>query len=142
MSDTKNSSDDSVKVTDRRRFGQDGKSKDNVESHPSAKVAADNSDLKSAKGGSSGAHTIRDIDFPTFVLSLATSAQVHLGAVPNPASGVVEKDITLAKQTVDILGILEEKTKGNLTPEEGRLMEAILFDLRMMYVEAQKSSKT
>lgn len=78
------------------------------------------------------------IDFSTFILSLATSAQVHLGAIPNPATGKQEKDLALAKQTIDILGILEEKTKGNLSEQEGRLLQHLLFDLRMMYVEQNK----
>lgn len=79
-----------------------------------------------------------EINFPTFILSLATSAQVHLGAVDNPVTGKKEKDVALAKQTIDILGMMQEKTKGNLTDEEGRLLEHVLFDLRMMYVEAKK----
>ena len=78
------------------------------------------------------------IDFPTFVLSLATSAQVHLGSIPNPVSGKTEKDLVLAKQTIDIIGILQEKTKGNLSDEEARLMEHLLYDLRMRYVEVKK----
>lgn len=78
------------------------------------------------------------IDFSTFILSLATSAQVHLGAIPNPATGKQEKDLALAKQTIDILGVLEEKTKGNLAEQEGRLLQHLLFDLRMMYVEESK----
>lgn len=78
------------------------------------------------------------IDFSTFILSLATSAQVHLGAIPNPATGKQEKDLALAKQTIDILGVLEEKTKGNLAEQEGRLLQHLLFDLRMMYVEQNK----
>lgn len=80
-----------------------------------------------------------EIDFSTFVLSLATSVQVHLGSVPNPATGKQEKDMVLAKQTVDIIAMLETKTKGNLTNEESRLIEHVLYDLRMMYVEAKKS---
>ena len=71
-------------------------------------------------------------------LSLATSAQVHLGAIPHPTTGKPEPDLALAKQTIDILGIIEEKTKGNLTEAEGRLLEHVLFDLRMMYVELSK----
>lgn len=79
-----------------------------------------------------------DINFPTFILSLATSAQVHLGVVDDPMTKKKEKDLDLAKQTIDIVGILQEKTKGNLSEEEGRLLEHVLFDLRMMYVEAKK----
>lgn len=82
-----------------------------------------------------------EINFPTFILSLATSTQVHLGAIPNPATGKPEKDLSLAKQAIDILGILQEKTKGNLTNEEELLFEHVLFDLRMMYVELSKTKE-
>lgn len=93
------------------------------------------------KGEKKDAKEIPPIDFPTFVLSLATSAQVHLGAIPNPASGKQENDLVLAKQTIDILGILKDKTKGNLSGDEDRLFEHVLFDLRMMYVEASKKGE-
>ncbi|MDO8527985.1 MAG: DUF1844 domain-containing protein [Deltaproteobacteria bacterium] len=78
------------------------------------------------------------IDFMTFVFSLAASAQVHLGSVPNPSTGKPEKNITLAKQTIDLLGVLEEKTRGNLTPEETELLKKILSDLRLQFLEASK----
>ena len=79
------------------------------------------------------------IDFPTFLLSLATSAQVHLGAIPNPTTGKEESNLSLAKETIDLLSMLRDKTKGNLTSDEERLFEHVLYDLRMMYVE--KNSK-
>lgn len=63
---------------------------------------------------------------------------MHLGEIANPLSGNVESDIPLAKQMIDILGMLQEKTRGNLDAGEERLIEDILFDLRMKYVEAVK----
>lgn len=79
------------------------------------------------------------IDFYTFVLSLGSSAFVHLGDAPHPESGEpVKPNLALAKQTIDILAMLAEKTKGNLTPEEERFMENLLTDLRFRFV--QKSS--
>ena len=75
------------------------------------------------------------ITFPTFLLSLSTSALMHLGLIPNPASGQVEKDLALAKQTIDLLSLLKQKTQGNLDPEETQLLDSILYDLRMQYVE-------
>src|SRR5215467_7461214 len=79
-----------------------------------------------------------EINFSTFVISLSTQALMHLGEVANPLSGKVETDIPVAKQMIDILGMLREKTRGNLNAGEERLMEDILFDLRMKYVEAVK----
>ena len=76
------------------------------------------------------------IDFYTFVLSLGSSAFVHLGDAPHPETGEsVAANLALAKQTIDILDMLREKTRGNLTPEEERFMENLLTDLRLRYVE-------
>lgn len=73
--------------------------------------------------------------FSVFIVSLNSSALIHLGELPDPATGKAEPDLDLAKQTVDLLGLLKEKTRGNLTREEEQLLEAILFDLRMRYVK-------
>ena len=78
------------------------------------------------------------IDFSTFVLSLSHSALMHLGEAPHPEDGKVEKSLALARQTIDLIGLLEEKTKGNLTGDEERLLHQILYDLRMRYVELEK----
>jgi hypothetical protein len=76
------------------------------------------------------------IDFYTFVLSLGSSAFVHLGDAPHPETGKpVEPDLLVAKQTIDIIAMLREKTKGNLTPEEGRFLETLLTDLRIRFVQ-------
>ena len=76
------------------------------------------------------------IDFYTFVLSLGSSAFVHLGDAPHPETGEpVTPNLPLAKQTIDILAMLAEKTKGNLTTEEERFMENLLTDLRFRFVQ-------
>ncbi len=82
--------------------------------------------------------TAQPIDFVTFVLSLASSAFVHMGDAPHPESGSAEENLALAKQTIDILGMLEAKTKGNLTAEEANFLENLLADLRIRYVEKAK----
>jgi hypothetical protein len=81
------------------------------------------------------------LDFATFILSLSHSALMHLGEAPHPDDNEQRVSLPMAKQTIDLLGLLEEKTKGNLTGEEERLITQILFDLRMRYVEKSKSSK-
>jgi len=78
------------------------------------------------------------VDFHTFVLSLGSSALLHLGELEHPDAGGPRKDLPLAKHTIDILAMLEAKTKGNLTPAEEKLMESLLYDLRLRYVEASK----
>jgi hypothetical protein len=76
------------------------------------------------------------IDFYTFVFSLGSSAFVHLGDAPHPETGApAPPDLLLAKQTIDILAMLRDKTRGNLTAEEEKFLEALLTDLRMRFVE-------
>jgi len=76
-----------------------------------------------------------EINFPTFVVSLNASALLHLGAIEDPTSGQKDKNLPMAKQTIDILSMLEEKTAGNLNNEEKNLLKNILYDLRLMYVK-------
>ncbi len=75
-----------------------------------------------------------EITFPSFIFSLSSTAFVSLGAVPDPETGKTEKNLPLAKQTIDLLGLLREKTRNNLTPEEDHLFDHLLYDLRMAYV--------
>ncbi len=79
-----------------------------------------------------------EINFSTFVVSLSSSALIHMGIAPDPMTGEQKKDLAIAKQTIDMLGMLQEKTRGNLTEEEGQLMESMLYDLRMRYVAESK----
>ncbi len=79
------------------------------------------------------------VDFATFILSLSHSALVHMGEAPSPETGKTEKNLPLARQTVDLITMLEEKTKGNLSGDEERLIGQVLFDLRMRYVEQSKT---
>ncbi|MGA3119329.1 MAG: DUF1844 domain-containing protein [Polyangiaceae bacterium] len=83
--------------------------------------------------------TLPLVDFSTFVLSLSHSALMHLGEAPNPETGRVERNLPLARQTIDLIGMLDEKTKGNLSGEEERLIGQILFDLRLRFVELSKT---
>lgn len=75
-----------------------------------------------------------EITFPSFIFSLSSTAFVSLGAIPDPETGKPEKNLPLAKQTIDLLGLLREKTRNNLTPEEDHLLDHLLHDLRMAYV--------
>ena len=80
------------------------------------------------------------LTFSAFVLGLASSALIHLGAHPNPETGSVAMDLTLARQSIDVLALLREKTKGNLSSEEEQLFSSILSDLRMRFVEKSNSA--
>lgn len=79
-----------------------------------------------------------EINFTNFLFSLSTSALIQLGEIQDPLTQQPSKNIPLAKQTIDLIGMLKEKTKGNLTPDEERMIENILYDLRMRYVKAAR----
>ena len=79
------------------------------------------------------------VTFLGFILSLAHTAAVHFGDVPDPVSGqTIPANLPAAQQMIDILSLLEEKTRGNLTAEERQFLEQILYELRLRYVEASK----
>ncbi len=83
-------------------------------------------------------HEASAINFVAFVLSLAHTAAVHFGDVPDPVSGAtIDANLAAAQQMIDILALMEEKTRGNLTAEERRLLEQVLFELRLRFVEIQ-----
>jgi hypothetical protein len=81
------------------------------------------------------------IDFTTLIMSLASSALVSMGRVPDPETGEVLKNIVFAKQNIDIIHLLQEKTRGNLSADEDHLIEQILYELRMSYISALKDEK-
>ncbi len=79
------------------------------------------------------------VNFSSFVLSLATSALVHLGVDVRPETGTRSVNLPLARQTIDLIGLLQEKTKGNLTKEEEDLFSQILYTVRVQYLDAEKT---
>lgn len=78
---------------------------------------------------------IPEMTFSLFVFSLNSSALLHLGLIEHPETKKAEKNLPLAKQTIDILGLLAEKTKGNLTSDEENLLQHVLHDLRLLFVQ-------
>lgn len=87
--------------------------------------------------GEPPAHELPTLDFATFVLGIIGTAYVHLGDAPD-LEGRSERNLSLARQDIDLLGLLSEKTKGNLTGDEERLLEQALCDLRMRFVEVSR----
>nr|WP_035243698.1 DUF1844 domain-containing protein [Desulfonatronovibrio hydrogenovorans] len=75
------------------------------------------------------------VDFATFVLSLSSSVLMHLGEIADHETGENRVNLPMAKHTIDILAMLEEKTRGNLSPEEERMLKDFLFEVRMKYVQ-------
>ena len=86
------------------------------------------------------AQPLPPVDFPGFLISLATSALYHLGLVPDPTTGEIgPKNTALARHTIDTIELLQRKTQGNLTDEEEKLLRELLTELRMRFVEAGSS---
>ncbi|MFQ5956664.1 MAG: DUF1844 domain-containing protein [Candidatus Brocadiales bacterium] len=83
-------------------------------------------------------HPLPEANFTLFVSGLATQILVALGQIENPISRTKEKNLEQARYTIDTLKMLEEKTEGNLTPEEKRYLEGVLYDLRMSYISSSK----
>ena len=78
------------------------------------------------------------LDFSTFILSLTSSAFYHLGDMPDPTTGQTETNLPAVQQTIDMLLMLKEKTKGNLTADEAKLLEQLVYELQMKYVAKAK----
>jgi hypothetical protein len=78
------------------------------------------------------------IDFPTFTLSVASAAMMGLGLAPRPETGKTELDLEMARQNIGLLEMIQEKTKNNLTPDEEKLLERVLFEVRTKFVEVSK----
>ena len=79
----------------------------------------------------------QELSFVAFIVSIASTAAIHLGDLADPSTGQrLEPNLEAAKQMIDILTLLEEKTRGNLTAEERQVLEQVLYELRLRYVEA------
>ncbi len=136
--------DDEIKVTDKRRFKmeEDGKAaaadKNEVNDMP------ENNESQKGEGSliedEKQEQDIGDykLSFIDLINSLAGTALIQLGVVTDPATNKPQKDVKAAKQTIDIIEILKEKTKGNLANEESMILDNVLFDLRMRYIATQK----
>lgn len=122
------------KVQDKRRFTDEGEAR---EQPPPETVT----ETRAEPVGDAAVHRdeLPSIDFSTFIISLSTQALMHLGEMSDPVTGNVEKDVAVAKQTIDIIGMLSEKSRGNLDETEEQLVKEVLYNLRMRYVEAVRT---
>lgn len=136
--DSEKGEDKGFKVQDRRRFvSEESGSTETAQSDSSPQAPNQESQSQPVEQTEATSNeALPAINFPTFIISLSTQALMHLGEIPNPLTGKLEKEIQAAKQTIDILSVLEEKTRGNLDQGEAKLMEEVLYDLRMKYVQA------
>jgi len=138
------------KVQDRRRFSAEGDLKpehaEEAAASAASSAAPEHPAASAPPGGASPNFTAVDeshrntaplgeLTFATFVVGLSTQALVHLGEMPEPQTGQFARDLPAAEQVIDIIAMLQDKTRGNLDGDEAQLMESILFELRMKYVE-------
>jgi Domain of unknown function (DUF1844) len=120
------------RVTDRRRFSESGEVRDDAPAEPPRDVPV----ADEPERGNPAHHAVHEpVTFSTFLLGLSTQALLHLGEIPNPMTSALEPDLEAAKQVIDILGMLRDKTRNNLEPGEESLLDSVLYDLRMRYVE-------
>jgi hypothetical protein len=132
------------KVEDRRRFSDTGEARAGVaesvtEPAAASAPAADAASVAAAEADRHDSPPL-EMNFSTLVLSLSTQALAHLGEIPDPAHMKVAIDLPAAKHMIDILGILQDKTKGNLEKSEAGLLDSVLYDLRLKYVERVRGS--
>ncbi|MBW2646819.1 MAG: DUF1844 domain-containing protein [Deltaproteobacteria bacterium] len=121
-------------IKDKRIFPQGPESAEQQEEQkPSEEAPSEKKEPEEEAGAQ-----LPEITFSTFIFSLSSSALLHLGEIPDPGTGSKKEDLPLAKQTIDILGMLDEKTEGNLTSDEKNLLSNILYDLRMRYIAKKK----
>ena len=115
------------RVTDHRRFTDEGDARTSDDAPGHGGAAADAADAP--------------VSFSTFVLGLSTQALLDLGEIESPLSGKVERNLPAAKHVIDILGILRDKTRNNLEQAEEAMLDSILYDLRMRYVDLVRAAK-
>jgi hypothetical protein len=132
------------RVTDRRRFTETASSEageDDAAEKASAPPpeAPPSPEPPYGDEGHEAEHGAVPVTFSSFLLGLSTQALLLLGEIENPVSHRVERDLVGAKQLIDILGMLEQKTRNNLDASEQELLSSALFDLRMRYVELMRA---
>jgi Domain of unknown function (DUF1844) len=135
--------DSGFKVVDRRPFSEDGTRREGSERETSEKLPEPRVPAPTA----SSANTVREPEeyletegsgFETLVSYLSTTAMFQLGVLPGPSGERIPPDMVSARRTIDLLEVLQEKTRGNLTAAEGRFLEEVLYELRLSYVEVEK----
>ena len=126
-------------IKDRRTFGQEETEQEEKEKKEGKAESAETPEQPQAEEpvpeAEEEAAQLPEINFQTFVFSLNASALVQLGVMDDPATGRKETNLLVAKQTIDILSMLQEKTAGNLSSDEENLLKNILYDLRIRYVK-------
>lgn len=134
---TEKNDESGFRVVDRRRFTEEGETRPtDAVSTPPAPAAAE--PTKPTHAERPGVGQLPPLEFSHFVLSLATSAQIAMGLVTHPEAKALPRDLVAARQTIDIIAMLQEKTTGNLSADEAKLVEEIVYTLRLQYVQVSQ----
>ncbi len=133
-----------IKVTDRRSFTPSGEKRSPGEegSAPpdSAQEGAVSGQGFQMRASPDAPHAdAHAVDFSSFILSLCSTAFIHLGEIEDPATGTRRVSLEEARQLIDIIDMLRQRTRGNLDPEEQKLIEGALYELRMRYTQRARS---
>jgi hypothetical protein len=132
---------DGFKVMDRRRFDESGNERSEGSSRSSSQADSRRANSSASPqadeeaGATSHTTALAEITFGSFIFSIAHQALMQMGEVPPPPGVDLPKDVEGARQTIDIIAMLDRKTKGNLDQEEQRLMTDVLHNLRMCFVK-------
>ena len=127
------------KVTDRRSFSENEATASGPAAHGPLAEPAEPKAPSPTDTQADDNRAFPPADFSTFILSLGSSALIHLGEIEPPGETAQRRDLPMAKHTIDLLSLLREKTQSNLTPEEDKLLDSLLYDLRLRYVEMVKA---
>jgi hypothetical protein len=122
-------------IKDRRSFDEEGDLKDEEKVEDAGSKV---NDKKEPEPDDSKRPPLPEVNFNSLIFSLSSSALLHIGEIADPQTGEKEKDLPMAKHSIDIIAMLKEKTKGNLDNEEQKFIDTILSDLRLRYVKALK----
>lgn len=130
-------------IKDKRTFTKDGEVKETADDTPKKETPSeDKASQSEKKEKKQSSPPLPEVNFSSFVLSLSSSALFHFGEIPDPISNQKQRNLPMAKQTIDILGLLKEKTTGNLTEQEDKLLDNLLYDLRMRYINETKKDES
>jgi hypothetical protein len=131
---SKDQEESGFRVTDKRIFREDGEPRENAPPTGGESKSEQHREEGKQPAEEIPPGTAARIDFPSYILSYYTQGLVLLGEVPNPYTNKKEEDIEAAHHTIDILSMLETKTKGNLSREEEQLLGSVLYELRMKFM--------
>ena len=128
MAEKESSEDEGFVIKDKRSSQISEDDATNIDTIEDQKNSSDEKEAASSQ-----------VDFPTFIMSLSSSAFYHLGDMPDPTTGKKELNLPAVQQTIDMLNMLKEKTKGNLKEDESKLLEQLIYELQVKYVAKSKA---